>query len=263
MQWPGMARWRRLATVAALLLVAAPIQAATSFADIVDRVRPSVVGIGTFDILGTPPNSLHGTGFVVGNGSLVATNLHVVEAQPAAGRSKSRLVVYVGRGPQAEQRDAEVVATDSAHDLALLRIAGGALPALQLDPDQPVREGNGVAFTGFPIGAILGLYPVTHRGMVSALTPIATSAARAKDLSRARIAALRDPYEVIQLDAVAYPGNSGSPLYRRRDGAVVGIINQVLVKHTKEDMLRDPSAISYAIPVRFLVALMATLPAPP
>ncbi len=36
-----------------------------------------------------------------------------------------------------------------------------------------LREGQVVAFIGFPIGGVLGLSPVTHRGIISAVTPIA------------------------------------------------------------------------------------------
>ena len=45
-----------------------------------------------------------------------------------------------------------------------------------------VREGESVLFTGFPIGSVLGLIPVTHRAMVSAITPIVMPAARADQL---------------------------------------------------------------------------------
>ena len=61
---------------------------------------------------------------------------------------------------------------------------------------------------------------------------------------------LRDPYEVFQLDATAYPGNSGSPLYDMATGGVVGVLNKVFVQTTKERVLQDPSGISYAIPAR-------------
>jgi len=119
-----------------------------------------------------------------------------------------------------------------------------------------VREGEAVAFTGFPIGAVLGLYPVTHRGIVSAISPIAIPVIDPKDLDVALIRRLRDPFPILQLDATAYPGNSGSPLYRISDGLVVGIVNSVFVKGSREKALSDPSGISYAIPVAHLRALM-------
>jgi serine protease Do len=61
---------------------------------------------------------------------------------------------------------------------------------------------------------------------------------------------------VLQLDATAYPGNSGSPLYDEKRGEVVGIVNMVFVKGTKESALTQPSGISYAIPVQPLVDLL-------
>ena len=230
--------------------------------DVIDQIRPSVIGIGTYAATRRPPAVLSGTGFIIGDGHLAVTNQHVVN-RALDGEHKEHLVVFIGRGRDSEYREAVIERSDEAHDLALLRFEGTAVSALALPPEQQgtVREGTAVAFTGYPIGAVLGLYPVTHQGIVSALTPIAIPATSARALSADKIAALRAPYDVIQLDATAYPGNSGSPVYRQQDGAVVGIINQVLVKGKKEDVLRDPSAITYAIPVRFLRGLLAP-PAP-
>jgi len=61
---------------------------------------------------------------------------------------------------------------------------------------------------------------------------------------------------VFQLDATSYPGNSGSPLYDPATGEVVGVLNMAFVKGTKEKALTDPSGISYAIPSRYLKALI-------
>jgi S1-C subfamily serine protease len=61
---------------------------------------------------------------------------------------------------------------------------------------------------------------------------------------------------VFQLDATAFPGNSGSPLYDPDTGAVVGIINKVFVQETKENLLAKPSGISYAIPIRYALPLL-------
>jgi S1-C subfamily serine protease len=67
---------------------------------------------------------------------------------------------------------------------------------------------------------------------------------------------MRDPYDVMQLDATAYPGNSGSPVFDQQTGRVVGVINSVLVKGNKEAALQKPSGITYAIPVRFVHELI-------
>ena len=62
---------------------------------------------------------------------------------------------------------------------------------------------------------------------------------------------LQKPYMVFQLDATAYPGNSGSPLYDIHNGHVVGIVNKVFVKGTKEHAITRPSGITYAIPSKY------------
>jgi S1-C subfamily serine protease len=62
---------------------------------------------------------------------------------------------------------------------------------------------------------------------------------------------------VFQLDGTAYPGNSGSPLYDGETGAVLGVLNMVLVKATKESALAQPSGIAYAVPAEHLRALLA------
>ncbi|MCF7982686.1 MAG: S1C family serine protease, partial [Pseudomonadales bacterium] len=67
---------------------------------------------------------------------------------------------------------------------------------------------------------------------------------------------LRSPYRVFQLDATAYPGNSGSPLYHPETGEVIGVINKVFVKGTKEAALEHPSGISYAIPSEYILDLL-------
>ena len=67
---------------------------------------------------------------------------------------------------------------------------------------------------------------------------------------------MRNPFVVYQLDIVAYPGNSGSPVYNVETGEVIGVVNSVFVKGTKESVLEKPSGISYAIPVRYVHDLL-------
>jgi len=123
-----------------------------------------------------------------------------------------------------------------------------------------VREGQPVAFTGFPIGGVLGLSPVTHRGMISAITPIALPGATAQQLNERVIRRLKSgSFDVFQLDATAYPGNSGGPLFELEKGEVIGIINMVFVKGTKEAALTQPSGISFAIPVHFLREMLGNV----
>ena len=55
---------------------------------------------------------------------------------------------------------------------------------------------------------------------------------------------------------MAYPGNSGSPVYDPETGKVLGVINMVFVKGTKESVLTQPSGITYAVPSNHLRALL-------
>ena len=59
-----------------------------------------------------------------------------------------------------------------------------------------------------------------------------------------------------QLDGTAYPGNSGGPLFDGESGEVIGVINMVFVKGTKEAALSAPSGITFAVPVSFLLELL-------
>lgn len=224
----------------------------------VKLVKPSIVGIATYMKTGRPPITLRGTGFAVTDGLHVVTNAHVLPKKLNKKRKES-LVVLIGRGDKVNVRSAEVVASDPDHDVAVLKIVGPPLPALKLGDDKTAEEGQLVAFTGFPIGAVLGLYPVTHRGIISSITPIATPLPSAKALDVNTIKRLRDRYPVFQLDATAYPGNSGSPLYEVDTAKVIGIVSSVFVQASKERVLQDPSGITYAIPVRYAKALLATL----
>jgi serine protease Do len=223
--------------------------------DTVARIKPAIVGIGTYQRTRTPPAVFRGTGFAVGDGLFVMTNAHVLPEVIDRARFED-LAVFLRQGKAETMRPATRVAVDEEHDVALLRIGGAPLPVLKLRASGGVREGEEFAFTGFPIGPVLGLFPVTHRGIVSAISPIAIPAPDARRLDSKAVRRLGASYDVYQLDATAYPGNSGSPLYDIGTGEVVGIINQVFVKETKENILQKPSGISYAIPVHYAAALL-------
>jgi S1-C subfamily serine protease len=240
--------------LSSLLGLIAPAVHANPLPDTIDRVRPSVVAIGSFLPTGSPRQRFRGSGFVVGNGHLVVTNQHVLPESLDKARNE-QLAVFSGRGPRARVHPAKLMAEDRRRDLAVLYISQ-PLPVLELAPDGAVREGAEIAFTGFPLGMALGLYPVTHRGIVSAISPMAPPQRGTRDLTAQMIRAMRDPFDALQLDATAYPGNSGSPVYDQQTGRVVGVVNSVLVKSTKESAIENPSGISYAIPVKFVRELL-------
>lgn len=225
--------------------------------EVIEKIKPSILAIGTFERTRSPQFRLMGTGFVVGENNLAVTNAHVVRT-PMDVETGEKLIVQA-RTPAGtlETREAFKVAFDAAHDLALLRVSGAKLPGMTLGANDSKREGEAVAFTGFPIVGVLGPYPATHRGIIAAIAPVAIPGANANQLSPKLIRQLaKGSYDILQLDATAYPGDSGSPLYDPDSGEVIGIINMVLVKSTKESAITDPSGITYAIPVRYLRDLL-------
>lgn len=222
--------------------------AADALSEAVAKIKPSVVGIGTVQKTRSPPAVFNGTGFAVADGRHIITNAHVLPREISAERKES-LVVLIGGAEETENRAAQIIAIDRGRDIALLQIEGPPLPALSIGNSANAREGQDLAFTGFPIGMALGLYPATHRATLAALVPIARSGITAKQLNPRMISRLRDSaYVVFQLDATAYPGNSGSPLYDPVTGEVYGIINSVFIQGTREQAISRPSGITYAIP---------------
>ncbi|QID18742.1 trypsin-like peptidase domain-containing protein [Nitrogeniibacter mangrovi] len=220
------------------------------------QIKPAVVAVGTYQPTRSPAFRFLGTGFAVADGLTIATNAHVLPDVLDTDKLES-LAIVVPLGDRINVRRVEKLRTDPDHDVAVLRIAAGApLPTLTL-AEGPTEEGESVAFTGFPIGSALGLRPVTHRGIISAITPISIPRGNARELNARQIHRLANSaFSVYQLDATAYPGNSGSPMFDPETGQVIGIVNMVFVKETKEDVLSKPSGISYAIPVRYLRSLV-------
>ena len=239
-----------------LLVLASMMPArAADLVDTIKTIKPSIVGIGVRSPLGRPVNQLIGTGFVVLDGKHALTNMHVVRDQTKPGDGKA-LAVFLGNGNAVEFREAKIVATDADHDVALLSFSGEPLPSLKLAGGLIVQEGMEIAFTGFPIGAVYGLHPVTHKGMVSAITPIAIPQISPRSLDTNMIRRLQEVFNVFQLDATAYPGNSGSPVFSAETGEVVAIVSSVFVKETKEAALTDPSGITFAIPIQYALRLV-------
>lgn len=249
------------AVVVALLWLLSPPILAASLPDVIEQVRPSVVGVGTAYPRRQPnrkgdPITYRATGFVVGNGRQVITNAHAIPEKLDTENNET-LAIFSGRGAKAKAYSARVVRRDQEHDLVLIEVQGVTLPAMELGDSDSVREGQEVAFTGFPIGMVLGLYPVTHRGLIAAITPMARPVENARTLNATQMRRLRKLFDAFQLDATAYPGNSGSPVYEPDSGRVVGVINSVLVKESKESVLEKPSGISYAIPVTHVHNLLS------
>lgn len=248
-------RWCAAALLGSALLTSSR---AAELPDVIERIKPSIVAVGTFQKTRNPSFKFLGTGFAVGDGRQIATNAHVL---PTGLNDEQREALVVmarsADGGDLLVRPASVIATDEEHDAALLGVEGTPLPALELSTSGAVREGQHFAFTGYPLGNALGLFPVTHRALVASVAPIALPGISSRKLDAKLVRRLKGPsFRVLQLDATAYPGSSGSPLYNEATGEVVGVLNMVFVKGSREAALSKPSGISFAIPIQHVQQLL-------
>ncbi len=238
-----------------LLTTSTYLRAEQGFIDVVENVTQSTVAIALDAPYKHASPRVLGTGFIVDDGSYAITNYHVV-SETLDPKYVENYVVLSGEGTVVKKVKAEIIKIDLKHDLALLKLDSTLTP-ITLSPKDMLRPGTEIAFTGFPIGAILGIYPATHRGYISAITPDAIPAINSQQLNLKMMQRLDSVSMIYQLDAIAYPGNSGSPMYDPKSGEVVGVINKVLVKDTKESALSSPTGISYAIPVKHVHKLIS------
>ncbi|OGB74350.1 hypothetical protein A2V68_01190 [candidate division Kazan bacterium RBG_13_50_9] len=190
----------------------------------VDKVSPSVVSIvssrsvrsifgGVFEQTGG------GTGFVIRENGLIATNRHVV----ADSKAEYKVVTADGK-----TYDAQIVATDPFNDLAVVKINARDLPVADLGDSDQLKVGQRVV----AIGNALGQYQNTvTSGIVSAVDRVIIAGDGSGDSERLE--------GVIQTDAGINPGNSGGPLVNMA-GQVVGI-------NTAIDL--QGQVIGFAIPI--------------
>ena len=256
-----MARAVAFAVVAVVAMAALAVasDASAQHSLIISRIKPSIVAIGTFQATRVPQFRFAGTGFAVGDGTLAATNAHVIPTALDGGADPELLVAVLPAGEASglAMRRLSRVLVDAEHDLALLRMDGAALRPMKVRDSSSIAEGDELLFTGFPIGSVIGLFPATHRALVAAIAPVALPSASGRQLDPKVVRRLRDSaFPIFQLDATAFPGNSGSPLYDPANGEVVGVVNMVFVKGTREAALSHPSGISYAMPSRYLLELL-------
>ncbi len=239
---PGMARMLSLATLALVLTLAQVVTAAAqqqrpdTFADLAERVSPAVVNITTstsvaarlddapdmpqlpegspfedffrefFNDRGQgdgPPQRQRrgqalGSGFVISPDGYMVTNNHVID-----GADEITAEFFSGL-----ELDAEIVGTDPATDIALLKVEHDEpLPHVPWGDSEAARVGDWVLAVGNPLGQGFSV----SAGIISASGR-----------------ALQGNYDdFIQTDAAINRGNSGGPLFNM-DGEVIGVNTAIL-----------------------------------
>jgi S1-C subfamily serine protease len=173
-----------------------------------EAVSPSVVNITNrsyvYMFRQAVPQEGSGSGFVYDTEGHIVTNYHVVE-------NAEELLVTLANG---QLYEAEIVGTDPANDLAVIRIDVGAdLPEpVALGDSDELRVGQFVLATGNPFG----LEQTLTTGVVSALGRVIESPEDSRFIG-----------EAIQTDAAINPGNSGGPLLDLK-GHVIGVNSQII-----------------------------------
>lgn len=220
------------------------------------RLKPSVVLVGIYGATDNPRFTFRGTGFAVSSGLELVTNAHVLpETLPNGPGQQLAVMTWSGVG-QWNLRKVNVVTLDRSRDLALLRMDGPAIPPLKI-AEVPAQEGQAIAFMGFPIGGVLGYSHVTHRGVISSVAALALPPPTSQYLTEKTVAQLRrGNFQIYQLDATAYPGNSGGPVFDPETGELVAVINSVMIKGARETAISNPTGISYAIPAAHVLTLL-------
>ena len=233
------------------------VSATADMVQSIEKIKSSIVIVGTYKSTNSPRFGLRGTGFVVGNGNMAITNAHVLPESKDLDLG-AELVIQIKIGEDKFQvRPVTVLDIDVAHDLALLQFTGPALPVASIGNSDDVREGQLIAFMGYPIGGALGFSAVTHRGMISSIAAAALPTPSSSQLNAKMIRSLRGgSFDIFQLDGTAYPGNSGGPLFDPDSAEVLGVVNMVFIKGTRESALTHPSGITYAIPSKYVTQLL-------
>ncbi len=205
-----------------------------TFADLAERVSPSVVNITTsttiagrtgpqgivpegspfedfFNDLEEGPrgaprrSSALGSGFVISSDGFIVTNNHVIE-----GADEIEIEFFPGDGQPSELLPAELVGTDPNTDIALLKVEyDSPLQFVEFGDSNATgaRVGDWVMAMGNPLGQGFSV----SAGIVSA-----------------RNRALSGTYDdYIQTDAAINRGNSGGPLFNM-DGEVIGVNTAIL-----------------------------------
>ncbi|MGB5817286.1 MAG: Do family serine endopeptidase [Thermoanaerobaculia bacterium] len=223
-----------------------------SFADLVERVSPAVASIDASTFERTPErrqtdpfefffgprrrdqdsqpedeefrSDSGGSGFVISADGLVVTNNHVI-------RGADQVRVRLGD----DTYDAEVIGTDAATDIALLKIeADRQLDYLQLGNSTGLRVGDWVMAIGNP------------QGLANSVT-VGVVSAKGRRINISQETASFEDF--IQTDAAINFGNSGGPLVDLT-GQVVGI--NTAINWGSEN-------IGFAVPVNILQQVLPQL----
>ena len=171
----------------------------------------------------TPKREASGSGVIISPDGYIVTNNHVVEGA-------DQLTVTLNDN---REYNARIIGTDKNSDLALIKVDGKNLPAIQIGNSDDLKVGEWVLAVGNPFN----LNNTVTAGIVSA---------------KARSLGANGVESFIQTDAAINSGNSGGALVNTR-GELVGI-NAMLYSQTG-----SYSGYGFAIPTTIMTKVVEDL----
>jgi len=167
-----------------------------------------------------------GSGVIVSEEGYILTNNHVIERA-----DDIRVILYEG-----EELEAEIVGTDPASDIAVLKVDQPGLTAIPMGDSETIRTGEMVLAIGSPLSQDFA--HTVSKGIISA--------------SGRTSLGLNVFENYIQTDAAINPGNSGGALINL-DGELIGI-NTAIASRSG-----GSQGIGFAIPVNMARDVMEAL----
>lgn len=207
------------------LSAASPDRPAGSIAALAAKLTPSVVAIEVEGWQGSGT----GSGFIIRSDGYILTNHHVVSG---VGTNPKIQVVFA----DGSKVNGTVVGSNTAYDLAVVKVDRTGLPAVTLGNSDGIVVGDPVIAIGSP----LGLQSTVTSGIISALNrPVTTEDGSGGSSSY---------INAIQTDAAINPGNSGGPLIDG-NGAVIGVNSAIASLGSSLGGQSGSIGLGFSIPV--------------
>lgn len=205
-----------------------------------DTTKSSVAPL-VLVFLRSPSGSTAGTGFSVGDGSLVVTAAHLVAWQEKGEDSRVNGLVSVVSPYLGEACEPTVVAVDHKLDLAVLQTPWTGHPSYPMATERSIGEAEKVKLLS--LARLLG---VVGSGKVGPFgDAIKKASVQEEQLSIDFVAMRRHKARFLQVDGVGDVGLgwSGCPMLRPETGEVVGVMSRI---HAKRDNLNKGISIAGA-----------------